>query len=399
MFLRRASLLALVLTLLLAGCAGAQSGAPTRQAAATSPAAAPSPSAATEPAETPPLKLCAAPDIPPPAIASKPGYAQFWVTVGDSSGQPLARLAANSFEVSASGRSLPIEFFREDRGDAPTSLVVLFDASASMMDKTDVDEPAVLLKVRNDVASVVHAFNACDEAGELLIGGINQADFPVRYRVKSVSAALPPATAALLREQADHESKIRFLQPFTTDHDLALQRIIYFEPYGETPLYDGVLDAIDLLARAHYPNRALLVISDGIDNASAITRKEALSALAASGMPLYLIAMGDPAVPRGETLIAGSREMRRGDSERVDVETVKALAAAGGGHLLPAAAIESDAGASFVAALWAAQKTIGHGYQVGIMAPPGAAVTIAVNGHPDAIVRAERVTPPNAEGS
>ena len=151
---------ALVCGLTLAGCAGTQGAASGQASTAT---------ASSEPPAPP--KLCASPDDVPAALSGKPGYAQFWVTVSEAQGQPIGGLKQADFAVTVSGRSVPIDFFRADQGDAPISLVILMDESGSMRSKIVVSSPFTLRKVRDEIAQLVDKLSACDEFAVVAVGG------------------------------------------------------------------------------------------------------------------------------------------------------------------------------------------------------------------------------------
>ena len=68
-------------------------------------------------------------------------------------------------------------------------------------------------------------------------------------------------------------------------------------PDGQTALYDAVSFAIRHAQDGRWEKRALLVISDGGDNASRSSRDEALMQARRLGAPIYAIGIYDPAAP------------------------------------------------------------------------------------------------------
>ena len=70
-----------------------------------------------------------------------------------------------------------------------------------------------------------------------------------------------------------HPTPIRLLQPFTTDHQLALMRLADRTAYGLAPLYDAMQQGLNVLESAHYQNRALIVITDGADDTSEVKKE------------------------------------------------------------------------------------------------------------------------------
>ncbi len=63
---------------------------------------------------------------------------------------------------------------------------------------------------------------------------------------------------------------------------------------GNTALFDSVYLALDHLRQAGHPQRALLVISDGIDNHSRYTAAELMSSAVESDTQIYTIAINEP---------------------------------------------------------------------------------------------------------
>ncbi len=58
------------------------------------------------------------------------------------------------------------------------------------------------------------------------------------------------------------------LQPLTTNHDLVKKKLEDLNADGPTAIYDAVGQALKSLDTAHYQSRAILLITDGIDNAA-----------------------------------------------------------------------------------------------------------------------------------
>jgi VWFA-related protein len=88
-------------------------------------------------------------------------------------------------------------------------------------------------------------------------------------------------------------------EPFTSDASTlraALDRSI--RARGRTALYDAVLAGLDHLSRGSRARRALVVVSDGGDNASRASREEVLRKAQADNAMIYTLALRNPADPR-----------------------------------------------------------------------------------------------------
>lgn len=175
------------------------------------------------------------------------------VTVKDH-GADVAGLQASAFTVFDDDRPQTIEFFANQ--DSPADVGLIIDASRSMLASRD--------RVVAAAGAFVDTSNAEDEIFALAFN-------------EYVRAALPPQF------------------PFTSDARMlrtALAGAIAAE--GRTALYDATLAGVEYLSGGRYPRKALVVISDGGDNASTATFAQVLQSLQASNTVVYTVALPDP---------------------------------------------------------------------------------------------------------
>jgi Ca-activated chloride channel homolog len=85
--------------------------------------------------------------------------------------------------------------------------------------------------------------------------------------------------------------------PFSSDPDAVRQALWQLNPSGQTALYDAVDLALAHALGGRQEKRALLVISDGGDNASRTGFSEVLVKARRLGSPIYAIGIWDPADP------------------------------------------------------------------------------------------------------
>jgi Ca-activated chloride channel family protein len=156
------------------------------------------------------------------------------VTVTDALGRNVLGFARQNFRVLDGSEPRPIVSF--NRQDAPISVGLVFDCSASMTDKFRVSRQAP--------AQLFAQLNPEDEAFLITV-----------------------ADRAVLR------------QDFTSDFGGIQNALLFTHPAGSTSLLDGVYLGLQKLKRAHNPHKALIVVSDGGDNNSRYNMRE-LSALA-----------------------------------------------------------------------------------------------------------------------
>jgi tight adherence protein B len=135
-----------------------------------------------------------------------------------------------------------------------------------------------------------------------------------------VQSMLPGTRVAL--HAFDDEPRV--VLDFTTDTDALIEAITGLELGGETALYDAAISAVDAFATRPDSARSLVVLSDGGDTVSRVSRDETVRRLAGSGISLHAIELQSPENDRSalEALVAPS------DGEVTGVEDPRALTAA-----------------------------------------------------------------------
>jgi Ca-activated chloride channel homolog len=174
------------------------------------------------------------------------------VTVTDASGHHVRGLSQENFRVFEDGRPQPIAVFQ--RADVPLTLGLIVDRSQSMRPKT----PALL-------AAVSALVQACRPDDEM---------FAVTFNDR-VSFALPGG------------------RPFTSDGQEIAAALVAVEAGGQTALYDGVAEGLQHLQLGHAGKHALIVVSDGGDNASREPYARILTLARGSDVVIYAIGLLD----------------------------------------------------------------------------------------------------------
>jgi VWFA-related protein len=188
----------------------------------------------------------------PPVFRAVTDRVTVAATVRDQHGRPVTTLKAQDFHLFDSGQARPILEFERDQ--APMSLAILADYSGSM------DIAAKRAEAREVVRQLV---------GWLM---------PGEDRVGLYAFDLE------LRE-------IQPMQPAPAD---VLKRIDRLEPWGKTRLLDSIAETGRKLAQTNAGRRAVVVLTDGDDNASEMSAPE-VSALASSiDVPVYIILIVSP---------------------------------------------------------------------------------------------------------
>ncbi len=137
-------------------------------------------------------------------------------------------------------------------------------------------------------------------------------------------------------------SRAYLLQDFT-DNPAALNRAIgILHADGNTALYDAVVQGLRKVEQGRWPKKALLVMTDGMDNDSSYTLNDAIQAARRGGVLIYTVGLGTTgggfAMPMGPGLVFGHGMLRfgagfgpplggmgGGEYERVDAATLRTL--------------------------------------------------------------------------
>ena len=176
------------------------------------------------------------------------------VTVRDRSGAYVAGLPREAFSIVEDGTAQTVRLLTDT--DTPVTVGLLLDSSASMH------------PIRHLVIAGAAAFAEASHPGDEI--------FALAFN-EAISPALPPSA------------------PFTSDSSVlraALERSV--NARGRTALYDAISAGIEYLSGGSRERKALIVLSDGGDNASRATREEAVRKAQASNAVIYTIAVIDP---------------------------------------------------------------------------------------------------------
>jgi VWFA-related protein len=178
------------------------------------------------------------------------------VSVRDHEGKLISGLAKDNFTVLEDGHAEPITVFAHD--DLPVTAGILVDESSSMRSK------------RDEVLA----------AAEIFIEESNPHDeiFVLNFNDR-VRRGLPETMLF-----SDDRAQLR----------AALQR---GAPRGMTALNDAVAESLDQLQKGRREKKAIVLISDGGDNASEHTRKQTVAMVQRSPATIYCIGIyeqGDP---------------------------------------------------------------------------------------------------------
>ena len=170
------------------------------------------------------------------------------VTVTDTLNRPVLSLRQEDFKVYDGTVQQQVRYF--SREDAPISVALVLDCSASMKNKIEYEYQALREFLSNA--------NSDDE-----------------YFAVAVS------------------DKPKLIATSTDTIGTMQDRLAAAQAKGRTALFDAIYLAISQLRTARYQRRALLIISDGGDNTSRYTRGEIKSVIAEADVLTYAIGIFD----------------------------------------------------------------------------------------------------------
>jgi Ca-activated chloride channel homolog len=218
-------------------------------------------------------------DLPSRALRGQNGYEQVTVTVTDQNGRYVTGLQKGDFRLYVDGIQRPLEFLHRDT-NTPVSIGILVDTSGSM-------EPKIP-QARAAIAQFIRDLNANDD---IFLYAFSDQEF--------------------------------LLQPFTTNHALVMRRLELLHAYGDTAIFDTIMDGLYTIRRGRYDKKALLVVTDGMDNASRATLPQVVARARRMGVLIYAIGIGNPNLSRGHFDIGSL--LFGGDRDHVDARMLNEL--------------------------------------------------------------------------
>jgi len=238
------------------------------------------------------------------------------VTVQDKSGRYINDLASEDFTVLENGQKKAITYFKYDY-EAPLSLAVLLDVSGSM----------ALEDKLKDCRAALRAF---------------------------VTDLLGPRDEISLLIFAD--GQVEVAAPYSSDKTHFLAVLDKTEAYGRTALNDAVAVSPDFADRGRNEKRALLLLTDGIENDSQTSPEEALAIARRVDVPIYTIGYK---IPLSERLLQ-EHKRRAGATTAGIIDDLAKFSLATGGK-----AFISNTPPELKGALGEIRRELSHQYLMG----------------------------------
>ncbi len=237
-----------------------------------------------------------------PVFTSHSDIVQLHVNVFDGNSDAVPALTKENFLVFEDGRVQDITFFSSE--DVPVAAGLVLDNSSSMISKG-----------RLAVAGAMAFADTSHPEDEL---------FTIHFN-EHVRFGLPQSLA------------------FTPSRPVLRNALSAARAGGKTALHDAVITALDHVEKAGHQKHAIIVLSDGDDNASTRSRNEMYERATQSDAIIYTVAVNDP--------------RHGGDG---DPAVLRRLAQIGGGL-----AYFPDSDQETVAAFTEVAENIRRGYSIG----------------------------------
>ena len=196
----------------------------------------------------------------PPAPTFKAGVDMVRVAavVRDRKGRFVQDLTARDFEILDTGQARPIADFRSDT--TGVSVAILFDVSGSMEGQ-----------LPNAYEAARHVLSWLDERDEAAVF-----TFDTRLDQRS---------------------------PFTTGLKTLPEAVTKLVPFGATSVHDAIAQTAQRVGEREGRRRAVVVLTDGSDNASRLKPSEVAAAASEIDVPIYIMgtvaSIDNPAEPVG----------------------------------------------------------------------------------------------------
>ena len=211
-------------------------------------------------------------------------YVMVPFTVLSRNGAPITDLKEKEVSLLVDDKPVATDMF-EMSFNAPVSWTILLDGSGSMG-----------LAGKLDAAkAAINALTARRRAGD---------DF-----------------ALYVFDYAGHANE---LVPFTENPSAITRAVDVVKPWGKTAFFDALAEMPARSELGRNPSRAIILLSDAIDNASKLTREQIQKRLEAVAIPIYAFSLREPAE---QTKVPAISE------EMSNINVLEELATATGGKL------------------------------------------------------------------
>jgi VWFA-related protein len=180
-----------------------------------------------------------------------------YVSVVDQNGQPTG-IDPSRITISENGRSIPLDQIQGIDEIGPLTTLLVMDISGSM------NGEGKLAAAKAAAVTFIEQMRPIDQVGLMIFN-----------------------------------TQIDYLEPVTTNHEQVIDTINGITAVGDTAMYDALAEAVMVLDAV--PGRkAVIALTDGLDNFSATTPDALLENIGPSGLSISTVGLGNPDQNAGE---------------------------------------------------------------------------------------------------
>jgi len=214
-------------------------------------------------------------------------YVMVPFTVLSGKGVPIVDLKQKEVALLVDGQKVRTDLFEQSR-NAPVSWTILLDGSGSMALAGKIDA----------AKAAINALTARRRKGD---------DFALYV--------------------FDYQGHANELVPFTENPAAIVRALDVIKPWGKTAFFDALAEMPERSELGRNPSRAIILLSDGIDNASRMTRATVEKRMEGVSIPIYAFGLREPFEQRAKRANVPISE------DLTDIDVLEELAAASGGRL------------------------------------------------------------------
>ncbi len=156
----------------------------------------------------------------------------------------------------------------------------------------DAGQPRTILDVTADAASPTSIALLVDGSGSKRMGAAHESSRAIADRVLASLDANRDAAALL-----SFDSRLLTLQDFASDFDRIRGSLSNVQAWGTTSLYDAIAGAAGIVSERTQNRRAIIVLTDGADNASEYTPEEVAHIASSIDVPVYVFSLASSGTP------------------------------------------------------------------------------------------------------
>jgi Ca-activated chloride channel homolog len=208
------------------------------------------------------------PDVVQVDTSNYPEISVF-VSVTDANGNPISTLNDDDFTLLENGESVEISEVYQAGEQGPVTVILAIDRSGSMLDLGKIEA------AKQAALTFVDQMRAEDRTGVVIFN-----------------------------------TQVEVIQQITSDKDALRSAINGIQAFSDTAMYDALNQSMTLLHGVE-GRKVVILLSDGLDNASRQSFDEVMMLVNQTEASIYPIGLGDPSAGLGSTSAVNEEALQR----------------------------------------------------------------------------------------